>query len=73
MRQNLQVDAGGIHLGDPPLTDIVEAFGDPRRVLRVGSGVELLNLGVEIVLLERDNVRLCRHSLLPVACHELPF
>ena len=61
VRQHLHIDAGGIHLGDAALTDIVEAFGDPRRMLRVSTGIMPLYLGIEVMLLQRDDIRLRRH------------
>ena len=64
--QHLHIDAGGIHLGDAALTDIVEALGDPRRMLRVGAGVMPLHLGIEVVLLKRNDVGLRCHLSPPL-------
>ncbi len=66
VRKHLHIDAGGIHLGDAALTDIVEAFGDPRRMLRVGTGIMPLYLGIEVMLLQRDDIRLRRHLSPPL-------
>ena len=44
----------------------VEALGDPRRMLRVSAGIMSLYLGIEVMLLQRDDVRLCRHLSPPL-------
>jgi hypothetical protein len=39
--QDLDVDAGGVHVGDPALTDVAQLLDEPgqaRRHLRVGTG-----------------------------------
>ncbi len=67
MRQHLHVDAGHVHLGDAALPDIVETRGDLGLPCNVGTGDVGLHLGVEIMLLEGDDLGFCRHFLLPAA------
>ena len=39
-RQDLEVDAGGVHVGDPALADVAQLLDEPgeARRLRVGAG-----------------------------------
>src|SRR5207342_3004167 len=64
VRQDLDVDPGGVHLGDAALADIVEA-GRDGPAGAIAPGDVLLHLGIEIVLLEGDNLRFRRHRFLP--------
>lgn len=63
MRQDLQIDAGLVHLADAQRAEIVEPFDDIAT--RAGTAAELLDLGVLVMLFERDNVGLLGHFCLP--------
>jgi hypothetical protein len=59
--KDLQIDAGRVHVGDTALADIVEALGQPRRLVGVDARVVPLDLGIEIMLFERNDVGFVRH------------
>src|ERR1700731_4101929 len=65
MRQHLHVDAGRVHLGDAALPDIIETRGNLGLPRDVGTSDVGFYLGIEIMLLEGDDLGLCRHFLLP--------
>ena len=65
MRQHLHVDAGGVHLGDPALADVVEAGRDIGLPRDIGAGDMGLHLGVQVMLFEGYNLWSCRHLFLP--------
>src|SRR5271157_6243881 len=54
MRQDLQIDAGLVHLADAQRAEIVETLDDITT--RAGTAAELLDLGVLVMLFERDDV-----------------
>ncbi len=65
VRQHLKIDAGLVHLLQPQRADIVEPLDQPRRALRIHPGKMLFDLGIEVVLFERDDIGLCRHRFPP--------
>src|SRR6516162_7254386 len=54
MRENLQVDAGLVHLFEPQGTDVVETLGDAAVPM-------LLQLAVLVMFFERDDMGFERH------------
>ena len=54
MRENLQVDAGLIHLFEPQGPDVVETLGDAAAPM-------LLQLAILVMFFERDDVGFGRH------------
>ena len=60
MRQDLQIDAGLVHLADAQGAEIVEPLDD----LATGTWTraERLDLGVLVMFFERDDVGLVCHS-----------
>ncbi len=66
MRQDLQIDAGLIHLADAQRAEIVEPLDDITT--SPGTAAELLDLGVEVMLFERDDVGLLCHFCPPSLC-----
>ena len=54
VRENLQVDAGLVHLFEPQGADIVETLGDAAAAM-------LLQLAILVMFFERDDVRFGRH------------
>src|SRR5262245_52078492 len=66
MRQDLQIDAGLIHLADAQRAEIIEPLDDIAT--RAGTSAELLDLVVLVVLFERDDVWLLCHSCSPSLC-----
>ena len=65
VRQNLNVDAGRVHLGNAALADIVEAGHDMRPSRRIDPGGMPFHLGIEVVLFKRDHLRSHAHFFLP--------
>ena len=63
VRQHLQIDAGLVHLADAQRAEIVEPLDDIAT--GAGTAAELLDLGVQVMLFERDDVGLLCHSCLP--------
>ena len=61
VRQNLNVDAGRVHLGDAALADIVEAGHDMRPSRSIDPGRVPFHLGIEVVLFKRDHLRSHAH------------
>jgi hypothetical protein len=66
VRQHLQVDAGLVHFLEAQFADVVEPLDQPRRVLRVDAGKVPLYLGIEVMLLQRDDVGLGCHLSPPL-------
>src|SRR6202047_1120420 len=64
MRQDLKIDAGLPPPGDARRAEIVEPLDD--LATRAGTAAQLLQLGVLVMLFERDDVGLCRHSYPPL-------
>jgi hypothetical protein len=60
MRQDLQIDAGLVHLADAQRAEIIEPFDDIAT--RAGTAAQLFDLGVLVMLFERDDIRLLCHS-----------
>jgi len=63
MRQDLEIDAGLVHLADAQRAEIVEPLDD--LATRAGTAAELLDLGVLVMLFERDDVGLLCHFCSP--------
>ncbi|MBV8399540.1 MAG: hypothetical protein JOZ17_12480 [Acetobacteraceae bacterium] len=66
MRQDLQIDAGLVHLADAERPEIIEPLDD--FTTSAGTAAELLDLGVQVMLFERDDVGLLCHSCPPSLC-----
>ena len=60
MRQDLQIDAGLIHLADAQLAEIIEPLNDIAT--RARTRTELLDLRVLVMFFKRDDVGLLCHS-----------
>ena len=54
MRENLQVDAGLVHLFEPQGADVVETLGDATAPM-------LLQLAILVMFFERDDMGFGRH------------
>src|SRR4051812_45983049 len=65
MRQHLEINAGIVHLAEPHFAEIIEPLDQLARPDRVGAAGRLLDLGVEVMLFERDDVRFRRHAVPP--------
>jgi hypothetical protein len=65
MRQHLHVDAGLVHFSEAQVADIVEPLDDPRRIGRLLADGVTLHLGIEIMLLQGNDVRLRGHCAPP--------
>src|SRR5260221_8355868 len=63
MHQALKIDAGLVHLADAQRAEIVEPLDD--LATRAGTAAELLDLGVLVMLFERDDVGLLCHFCSP--------
>src|ERR1700730_15311940 len=63
MRQDLEIDAGLVHLADAQRAEIVEPLDDIAT--RAGTAAELPDLGVLVMLFERDDVGLLCHFCSP--------
>ena len=63
MRQDLQIDAGLIHLADAQLAEIIEPLNDIAT--RARTRTELLDLRVLVMFFKRDDVGLLCHSCPP--------
>src|SRR5215469_1395016 len=63
MRQDLQIDAGLIHLADAQCAEIVKPLND--LATRAWTRAELFDLRVLVMFFERDDVRLLCHSRVP--------
>src|SRR5215472_3153597 len=63
MREDLQIDAGLIHLADAQCAEIVEPLDD--LATRTRTRAELLDLSVLVMFFERDDVGLLCHSCPP--------
>src|SRR6516165_11305268 len=70
MRQDLQIDAGLIHLTDAQCAKIVEPLNDV--VTRARTRAELPDLRVLIMFFERDDVGLLCHSCPPIYASRAP-
>jgi hypothetical protein len=66
MRQDLQIDAGLVHLADAQRAEIVEPFDDITT--SAGAAAELLDLGVLVMPFERDDVGLLCYFCPPSLC-----
>ena len=71
MRQDLQIDAGLIHLADAQCAKIIEPLNDVAT--RARTGAKLPDLRVLVMFFERDDVRLLCHSCLPSMPRALPL
>jgi hypothetical protein len=58
MRQNLQVDPRLVHLPEAQRAEVVEPLDDVAAGPRAA---ELFHLGIEVMLLQSDDIGLCRH------------
>src|SRR4051794_41955607 len=65
MRQHLEINAGVVHLAKPQFAEIIEPLDQLARPDCVGAAGRLLDLGVEVMLFERDDVRFRRHAMPP--------
>ena len=66
MRQDLQIDAGLIHLADAQRAEIIEPLNDIGT--RARTRTELLDLRVLVMFLERNDVGLLCHPCPPSQC-----